>query len=196
MEKKQIIISSIISSLAIITALIHIIFPLIIIDTIILVLIGIAVVPWLGQLFKSLKFPGGFEVVFQELEKAKEKVERAGLLARETGTKRIPKYSFQSLAEEDPKLALAGLRIELEKSLRNIAESKGIPSERKGFGQLLTDLSQKGFLKDEEKSALSDLVSSLNKAVHGFAVDNNTAQWAMDFGPRILEGLESRFYKK
>jgi len=38
----------------------------------------VAVVPWFAPLFKSLEFPGGWKVEFQELQKAAIRAEQAG----------------------------------------------------------------------------------------------------------------------
>lgn len=46
-------------------------------------------------------------------------------------------YSFQLVADEDPNLALAGLRIEIEKRLTQIAESYQIDPGRSSAGRLL-----------------------------------------------------------
>jgi hypothetical protein len=88
-------------------------------------------------------------------------------------------------------LALAGLRIEIEKALRSIAANLGISAERKGLGTLLRLLLEHGALSQEQGSVLSDVSSLLNEAVHGAEVDPRSAQWAMEVGPRLLEGLQS-----
>ncbi len=55
---------------AIAVALLHALFPSIQIDAITVTLIGIAVIPWLGTLFKSVELPGGVKIEYHELEKA------------------------------------------------------------------------------------------------------------------------------
>jgi hypothetical protein len=58
-----------ISIAALLIALAHLLWPSLTIDAITLSLLFIALVPWLSPVFKSLKFPGGWEIQFQELEK-------------------------------------------------------------------------------------------------------------------------------
>ncbi|MBT4308791.1 MAG: hypothetical protein HOD49_00095 [Anaerolineae bacterium] len=58
----------IISVSAIIIVMAHLIWPSLQIDSTTLFLIAIAVIPWLIPLFKSLEFPGGWKVEFQEQE--------------------------------------------------------------------------------------------------------------------------------
>jgi len=58
-----------ITAAALLIALIHLIWPTLTIDAITLTLFFIALIPWLSPVFKSLKFPDGWEIQFQELEK-------------------------------------------------------------------------------------------------------------------------------
>jgi hypothetical protein len=49
--------------------LLHLIFPELAIDYITLTLIIVAIIPWLAPIFKSLEFPGGWKIEFQEMKK-------------------------------------------------------------------------------------------------------------------------------
>jgi len=98
------------------------------------------------------------------------------------------------VAKQDPNLALAGLRIEIEMRLNEIAKRRDISSRNKGVGQLLRLLQENGILSDEEKSVLGDLIGLLNKAVHGLEVDNKSADWAIQTGPRILKTLDEKLF--
>lgn len=172
-------------------ATIHIIWPELKIDTITLTLLLVAVVPWLAQVFKSLEFPGGWKIEFQqELQKAKMRADEVGLLSGKI--KSETPYSFQIVADEDPNLALAGLRIEIEKRLSQIAESYQIDSSRSSAGRLLIILGQKNLLSHQEQSVLSDMMGLLNRAVHGIKIDSRAADWAMDVGPRLLASLDEK----
>jgi hypothetical protein len=81
---KRYIAHIIISAVALFVALGHIIFPSVRIDAITLVLLLIAVLPWLGFVFKSLELPGGIKVD-TELQKAAEDAAKAGLLSSPWG---------------------------------------------------------------------------------------------------------------
>ena len=121
------------------------------------------------------------------------RAESAGLLASAaTAPALAPEFAFQTIAEQDPNLALAGLRIELEKRLVRLAQSKGLEVRSYGIGQLLRLLTKHEVLTQEEQSALSDMVGLLNSAVHGAAVDPRAADWAMSVGPRLLASLDQR----
>jgi len=172
-------------------ALAHIVFPRLAIDAVALVLIVVAVVPWLAPLFKSVQIPGGWKVEFQELQDVAAKAGDAGLLSHAPPAAET-EYAFQSVAERDPNLALAGLRIELEKRLVRLAEANGIGTAMQGMGRLLGELARRGILSEDEESVLSDLVHLLNAAVHGASVDPRATEWAMDVGPLLIQSFEEK----
>ena len=178
---------------ALILAIAHLIWPNIAIDAITLALVLIAILPWLAPLVKSLELPGGWKVEFQELQKAASRADTAGLLAAEP-SRSEDSFSFQSISKRDPNLALAGLRIEIEKRLSKLAEVNNVEQRRgpMGIGQLLRALAQREVLTNEERSILSDMVNMLNAAVHGATVDRQSADLAIDVGPRLLTSLDER----
>jgi hypothetical protein len=172
-------------------ALLHVTFPSLAIDAIALVLVVVAVVPWLAPLFKSLQLPGGWKVEFQELQKVAAQADDAGLLSPAPAHAQV-EYAFQSVADRDPNLALAGLRIELEKRLVRLAEIHGVGTAMQGMGRLLRELARRGILSDDEESVLADLVHLLNAAVHGASVDPRATEWAMDVGPQLIQSFEEK----
>ena len=172
---------------------IHIVWPSLAVDSIVLSLLIISVLPWLVYLFKSVELPGGFKFEFQELEKVKRKAEAAGLVTHEHATqKNTPHYLFLEIAETDPSLALAGLRIELEKSLRKLAETKGIKSKILGISALIRCLHGQEIITDQEAGALRDMAGTLNRAAHGEDLDYRTSQWILDVGPQVLNSINKR----
>ena len=178
---------------ALLVALAHILWPALAIDAVALALIVISILPWLAPLVKSLELPGGWKLEFQELQKAASRAETAGLLAAKP-TELETSFSFQSIANRDPVLALAGLRIEIEKRLSLLTEAHSLNAGRRplGVGQLLRLLAQAEVLTNEERSILADMVNLLNSAVHGAEIDPRAAAWAIDVGPRLLASLDER----
>jgi len=176
---------------ALTVALIHVWVPALAIDAITLALIALAILPWLGPLFKSVQLPGGFKVEFQErLERAAERADKAGLLSRRGVEGQ--QYPFQLVADQDPNLALAGLRIELERQLRALAEAVGVGTRMQGARRLVIELAKEGVLSAEEEDVLTDLIELLNDAVHGADVGSRASRWAMDIGPRLLASLQGK----
>lgn len=166
---------------AITVAVAHLFWPAIKIDAITLTLLAIAIVPWVASLFKTVELPGGLKIEFADLEKTRQKAQSVGLLARSGADK--------STKIEDPNLALAAVRIALERQLRKIAERNGIRGEGRSVGSLLQVLQKQDLLNRGQTSLLSDLLPTLNRAVHGAEVDPRASQWAAEVGPRLIAGL-------
>ncbi len=167
-------------------------------DAITIILIVIALIPWLREIIQSIEFPGGMKVELRKLQEVTREAEKAGLiesgglLGKTVTNAKVPKYSFQLVANEDPKLALAGLRIEIEKRLNDIAEKHQLNIPMRGIKQILVVLANNKLLSIEERSVLDDLIGLLNSAVHAKDVDVNAALWALDVGPRILRSLDKK----
>ena len=176
---------------AAVAAIVHILWPKLAIDAITVALILAAILPWLAPLFKKLKLPGGWEIEFQDLQEAKQRADKAGLLAPPAEAAAAQDFSFQVVANEDPNLALAGLRIEIERRLIRLAEAHGITRSR-GVRALLGQLGERQLLTREQQSVLADMLGLLNNAVHGASVPDHAAEWALDVGPRLLKSLDDR----
>lgn len=82
--------------------------------------------------------------------------------------------AFMELAARGPNLALARLRIELEKELRKVAErhALAVDNTRGSLTTLARQRGRAGILTAEQVSVLSDLAVTLNRAVHGADVDS------------------------
>ena len=165
----------------------HLFFPGVKLDTATLVLLGVALLPWLSSLVRSAKFPGGFEIEFQDLQAAAERVGApAGLAAR---AETLP--GWQAVQDLDPNLALVGLRIEIEGRLRALAKRHldvyAIPLPR-----LIERLHSAGVLSAGEASGLTEIVLAGNQAAHGARVDPQVRGWAQVSGPRVLQVLDAK----
>lgn len=95
-----------ISIVAIILALVHIIFPELNIDLITVFLVAIAIIPWLETLFKSVELPGGLKFEFQDLERISLEAKEAGLIDNEEIKSKKEKeglenYPFLELAQSN-----------------------------------------------------------------------------------------------
>ncbi len=170
----------------------HLIWPKISIDAITIALLIIAVSPWLAPFFKSVELPGGIKVEFPELERVKKEAEAAGLI---TDKPKIieSRYNFLDVADSHPQLALVELRIELEKALKSLAESNGIQQKNQGISFLMHDLHEKGLVTPQERSALSDMIGTLNRVAHGESLDERASAWVIDVGPQIIDTIKKRY---
>jgi hypothetical protein len=174
---------------ALLLALAHLIWPKLAIDAITLGLLAIAVIPWLAPLIKSLELPGGWKVELQEMYQVTTRAQSAGLIDPDVGAP-TPEHSFQLIADRDPNLALAGLRIEIERRLLRLSEQHQIPLRSRGISQILKELDKRGILTNDQRSVLADLMGLLNSAVHGATVDQAASTWAMEIAPGLLQSLD------
>lgn len=88
---------------------------------------------------------------------------------------------YREIAENDPTLALAGLRIELETLVKNLA--LGFKVERKkneSVNSLLQRLLHYGAITREQAELARKILSICNKAVHGQTVSHEEAQEVID----------------
>lgn len=192
-----------ITSLAILVGLIHVIFPKLSIDAILITLIIIAIIPWLEPLLKSVELPGGLKVEFQDLKKLEEEAKKAGLIKEvphaqheKTVKQNSETYSFIEIAEKNQQLALVGFRIELEKRLRSLADKYSIESNRFSVVRLIDALAKNDILTTAEMASLKDMITTLNPAAHGMDYDQRNANWVIENGPKILETLDAKLERR
>lgn len=194
-EHKQKILQILISFIAISFLVVHLIWPELKVDSITIALFIISIVPWLLPLFKTLEFPGGWKIEFQDVKDAVEKGDKAGLIgANDKNTK--SKHIFLEIADRDTNLGLAGLRIEIEKRIIQIAEINNIQNQRRGLTQLLRELNSNGILTSNEYAALVDITTLLNRAIHGESISQDTAKYAIEYGINLLDGLDNKIIRK
>jgi hypothetical protein len=167
----------------------HLIWPNLKVDAVTIGLLLVGILPWLSGLLKSLKLPGGYEVTFQDLSKAAKEVTDS--LGTGDASEDDSIDVFTEVVELDSNLALAYLRIEIEKRLRELANEAGIDPQRMPLTRLMNELSSAGLLPQSARSGLDRLIYAGNHAAHGVEVEPGVAQWAMREGPEILRSLDS-----
>jgi hypothetical protein len=141
---------------------------------------------------EHLKLPGGAELDWKrqvrEAEQAAEKVEASPRAAR-TPTEpqqaqlisKFQHYGFTAspsdfdwnyylqLADTDPNLALAGLRMEIERMLQNMAKVAGIDYDRfrTSPGRFSALLKTREVIEPDEYELLRSVINVANAALHG-----------------------------
>lgn len=197
------VLGRIFSGIALLLALAHAAWPGLGIDGITLGLLALSATPWLIPLVRlwknvDLELPGGVKVRLEDFRALEEQAARANLVKPEVAKAddaSLPLYL--TIAEEDPNLALAGLRIEIERRLVGIAEGAGIDARRRrGIGDLMHQLVRREVLNATEFSILKEMLRLLNAAVHGAKVEPEAADWALSLGPRFLASLDDRVVAK
>jgi hypothetical protein len=83
---------------------------------------------------------------------------------------------YRNLADQDPNVALAGLRIELDVLARNLATGFKVPIERQDTGgRLLRRLYDHGAITSEQMQLGLKVLQVCNAAVHGQPVSHEQA---------------------
>jgi len=181
-----------ISTVCVILGAAHLIWPDVKVDMATLVLLVVAILPWLAAVIRSVELPGGFKIELQDVKAATEKV--TGGKAAGAGPAQPPMGEdiqfLRDVAGTDPNLALVGLRIEIERRLSQLAELAQIPSTRRSAGVMLRDLIAREQIDRQTAAGLGDLIALGNQAAHGAEVSSNAAAWALDTSPLILEVLD------
>jgi hypothetical protein len=165
------------------------------IDSTSIILLVLACVPWFIQYVKSLEINGVGKIELiddKQKKKIEQKAKDAGIVPIQS--KDTPQYDFYNLRYVDPKLALAGLRLEIESVLRKIAEKNGLDVSHSGIGRMTDILSQHELISSNEQGIISDITGILNKAVHSQLDEfqSESVDWVFDLGLDILKSLNAR----
>jgi hypothetical protein len=151
-----------------------------------LLILALALLPWLSSILKSVEFPGGGKIEFKDVQSAVSKVVVGAPVAV---AERAAGYSGEISLSMDPNLALVGLRIEIERRVARLAAKHGLEPER-SLLRTIRSLQSTGLVKAATVSGLLDLLMLGNRAAHGAAVDQEAGVWARDYGPQVLAVLD------
>jgi len=149
-------------------------------------IVVLALLPWLSSILKSVEFPGGGKIEFKDMQSA---VSKVTVGAPAAVAERALSYSSEIPIDADPNLTLVGLRIEIERRIRRLAEKHALDSQ-KSLMQLIRGLQVSGVLEGSRVSGLQELVIFGNRAAHGVTVEEGAAAWAQDYGPQVLAVLD------
>lgn len=159
------------------------------------IIVGIAIAfLWFGpSIVKHIDIlkVGGVELTLKQSEDIVNQAEKAGFSGDISISGELPVF-FQ-IADYDINLALAGLRIELEKELVTLATERDLPDRRYGGVTGLTrSLQRANALTPLESAVILDLTHVLNRAVHGAQVDEIGGQRVLRVGTEILFSIRNR----
>ena len=196
------LISLFITIIAIVLAIIHMVWPNLAVDGITVTFFVLAVLPWLLPILKSLELPGGVKIELRDAMAATEKITtrivagKAKIKADSTlfGTGDViylePITTLRHVAERNPNLAMVGFRIEIEKRLLHVAKSNQINDIRISISKLVRELQAREILSSKTASGLTELIALGNRAAHGVDVSPDAVEWVLDVGQTILDELD------
>jgi hypothetical protein len=95
---------------------------------------------------------------------------------------------YRTLATQDPNVALAGLRMELETMARNLASGFKVAFDRNdGAGRLLRRLREAGAITSQQAQLGESVLRLCNAALHGTRVSMEEAQSVIDAADALRE---------
>lgn len=162
-----------------------------------IVLLFLLAIPLVGPYLRRAKgFFGEFEFKddLKEAEKHVAKSEEKKTESRELQSEVI--YPFETfsthtpreLLAADPSLALAALRIEIERVLLHAVQTlvdTGEQTSRLGIIQLTDILSKCNYLNPEQTAAIRKITGICNKAVHGIDISEEDAATVINLTERL-----------
>ncbi len=172
---------------------------------IILIIFRTQVISLFGR-FKKADFPGGIsiETFPEQIREAKElsvevrkemdeeKKDRPSIPLTDANTKMLnfglqpsptglELSSYRILAEQDPNLALAGLRMEVEIMLKNLSKGFKISlGKRDSIGIIIRKLKEKEAITSRQAKLVGAVIQLCNAAVHGTKVLSSQAEEILD----------------
>ena len=101
--------------------------------------------------------------------------------------------SPEDLLGQDNSLALAKMRIDIERELKRVAESADLDEVvgRLGLRRLAEELAKRGFLDREVLDVLDDILPAANQAIHGQEVSTDTAASIIRLGRQLVAVLQA-----
>lgn len=172
---------------------------LFVVDAFSVVILFILFIPFVAQYLRKAKFLGAefeFKDEIRETEKLVQlSVEQAEKLESTSGKKVLPFETFKlssvkEILDSDPVLALAALRIEIERKLRLLADALALPIRNESsVSRLIEAVRKQELLTLEQVNALQKIVGMCNKAIHGSLISQEEARKIVD----LTEELNKTF---
>lgn len=162
-------------------------------STSILLLVVMLISPFIAAI-KKIKF-GDFEaeIDIDEIRKIKSEAENTLSQNQEEREDQPEIYATSSaikeLADTDPVIALAKIRIELEKVLGQLARFNSIKISGFSLGALVNNLTNQEIVSRDLGKALREVIAVCNRAIHGESITEEGARTIVDVGVELLEEL-------
>ncbi|WP_407551957.1 DUF4145 domain-containing protein [Vibrio parahaemolyticus] len=147
------------------------------IDSNTIILLVLAVIPWLFPYLKSFELPGGLKV---EIKDALEKVE-----AIEGELESSSTLNYEGV---DSSMAFVALRVEIEKTIRKYQGDLGRKSH--SLSIRLQILANDGVISKTLASALLEIVKLGNAAAHGQVIDSEEAELILMKAGALVDKLD------
>ena len=187
----------------IILIFLHCFFPnQFIIDNSIIFIYFISSIPFIAQFLKEVNFLGAKFIFKEEIRKTEKLINASSTIKIRTkvdGSLVIAELksldNAKKLLDADPVLALAALRIEIEKSLKAIAKKLDLPIEEKqSITAIIVNLKNKEIFSHEQVLILKQIINMCNKAIHGVSISKGEAKEIISLTEKFYRTLEKDIY--
>lgn len=170
-----------------------------VIDNFIILIYFISSIPFIAQYMKKVKFPGAEFEFKEEIRKTEKLLHLSGTAkvrteanASLTVIKSKTLDNARKLLDSDPVLALAALRIEIEKSLKVIAKKLDLPiKEKRSITEIIVNLNRKEIFSYEQVKILRKIIQMCNKAIHGAVISKGEAKEIIFLTEKFYRILEN-----
>lgn len=169
------------------------------VDAVTLALLGFLIVIPLAERIRKIKL-GEFEAEIgrEEIAKVQAKV-ATELPPTSVDAIAMSEERVRTLLGEDPRLAVAKVRIELEEALKRLyaADAESEPDWRRlSLGRLVDNLVRREVLSPSVASALRDVIALANRAVHGERVEPAAAEQLAVLGVRLVHEVQQLYVER
>lgn len=171
-----------------------------VVDAFTVLILFILFIPFVAQYLRKAKFPGAefeFKDEIRETEKLVQLSIEEAEKSQSAGEKKILPFetfrlsTVRELLDSDPVLALAALRIEIERKLKLLVDSLDLPIRNEwSISKLIEAVRKQELLSSEQVTALQKIASMCNKAIHGSLISKTEARKIVD----LTDELNRTFY--
>jgi hypothetical protein len=174
------------------------------VDTTALWLVGLLVATPLLEVIRKIKV-GDFEAEIAPAEIAEAKARVVAALPPPANEMSAADSSSETeelayrLLEEDPRLALARLRIQIEESLIQLYRSnlgKELDRRRLPLTKVLAELVKEGGVSSGLVSGIQSVVALANRAVHGERISKESARQIIEIGLPLVEEIRDEYLQR
>jgi len=170
-----------------------------IIDNSIILIYFISSIPFIAQFLKEVNILGAKFKFKEEIRKTEKLINMSGTAKIRTEVdaslavvKSKALDNARKLLDSDPVLALAALRIEIEKSLKTIAKRLDLPiKEKRSITEIIVNLKRKEIFSHEQVLILRKIIQMCNKAVHGAVISKSEAKEIIFLTEKFYRTLEN-----
>lgn len=165
------------------------------VDGITILIYFILLIPFVAQYLRKAKFPGAefeFKDEIRKTEKlVKQSIEQAKKNKSTGQAKILPFETFnlsnvKELLKSDHVLALAALRMEIEKKLKLLGDFLGFaPQYKSSISKLIGVIISKELLSFEQITALQKINNMCNSAIHGSIISKKEAKEIIDLAEEL-----------